>query len=227
MKTKYMLTVLAVLGMALTGCSAGTVTSESAGIASEQAAESSAAEAPESEAAQQAFDNWKDAYRQVLLDYQKSDAFSAEAKWDLQDLDLNSEPELLISAGSTHADGVYAYFFNADGTVSQLVDEDGNLLSLGAYGKMLSCPEIRYVATAYLHQGFSRTTVFRIEEHTAIQEKTFDDTDSAMVDGNAVYHIDGEEVSKTMYEDEVQQFHANDWRQVGAQYTFDDLSLLG
>ena len=51
MKLKYMLTVLAVLGMALTGCSAGTVNSESAGTASEQAAEFSAAEAPESEAA--------------------------------------------------------------------------------------------------------------------------------------------------------------------------------
>lgn len=53
---------------------------------------------------------WKALYQETLMNYKERDDISFDAKWDLQDIDQDGIPELLISQGPYHASGVEIYY---------------------------------------------------------------------------------------------------------------------
>ncbi len=168
---------------------------------------------------------WKALYKETLLNYKARDDISFDAKWDLQDLDQDGIPELLISHGPYHASGVEIYYYE-NNSVSPVLFDDGTQLYIGSYGETLICPEEHLFGFEDIQMGYHTVAMEKYEKHR-LKEILHMVEDSGMVgDENVTYTVDGAAVSETVFAEKLKLFNGKKWKAVGAKYSLDDFSAL-
>ena len=169
--------------------------------------------------------DWKTAYRAVLNSYKEENEYYDEAAWDLQDIDNDGLPELMISEGQFHVAGVRFYYY-ANGSASPVLAESGQQLQYGSYGQVLICPEKQLIGSSDMHMGYMFFGEYKYDNHSISTVRTFNENSGAVTDGNVEYIIDDEVVSQDEYQKVYDEFDKTNWELVGTQYSFDDMSPL-
>ncbi len=169
--------------------------------------------------------DWKSAYKEELTNFMGTYNYDPTSAWDLQDIDGDGTPELLISTAQYHITGVLFYQYE-NGKAVPIPTETGTAAGYGAYGEVLICPDESLIGISDIKQGMSTTAMIRYENHkvTAIQS-TYDNI-NAVIKAKDSYMIDDKEVSEEEYRKAVAQFESRNWTAAGRQYTFDDFSPL-
>ena len=176
-------------------------------------------------AAATAENGWKAAYQETLRAFQNSGEIAADAKWDLQDLDQDGIPELLISEGPYHAGGV-RFFYYENGSASPVLKADGKPAVHGSYGAILFCREEHLIGIQDVHMGYSYAFISKYENHRFTTLHTFNEDSGAVGDENATYTVDNETVTAAAYQQSFQVFTTKNWKEAGAAYSLDDFSPL-
>ena len=168
---------------------------------------------------------WKALYQETLMNYKERDDISFDAKWDLQDIDQDGIPELLISQGPYHASGVEIYYYE-NNSVSPVLFDDGTQLYIGSYGETLICPEEHLFGFEDIQMGYHTVAMNRYEQHR-LKEILHMVEDSGMVgDENVTYTVDGATVTEAVFTEKLKLFNGKKWKAVGAKYSLDDFSAL-
>ncbi|MBQ9907562.1 MAG: hypothetical protein IJM46_12430 [Oscillospiraceae bacterium] len=168
---------------------------------------------------------WKTLYQETLMNYKERDDISFDAKWDLQDIDQDGIPELLISQGPYHASGVEIYYYE-NNSVSPVLFDDGTQLYIGSYGETLICPEEHLFGFEDIQMGYHTVAMNRYEQHR-LKEILHMVEDSGMVgDENVTYTVDGATVTEAVFTEKLKLFNGKKWKAVGAKYSLDDFSAL-
>ena len=168
---------------------------------------------------------WKALYQETLMNYKERDDISFDAKWDLQDIDQDGIPELLISQGPYHASGVEIYYYE-NNSVSPVLFDDGTQLYIGSYGETLICPEEHLFGFEDIQMGYHTVAMNRYEQHR-LKEILHMVEDSGMVgDENVTYTVDGATVTEAVFTEKLKLFNGKKWKAVGAKYSLDDVSAL-
>lgn len=169
--------------------------------------------------------DWKPAYRNTLTDFMNSENFGEMSTWDIQDIDSDGIPELLISEDQTHITGVMFYYYE-NGNAVPVLDDNIYNLGYGAYGGVLICPEEKLIGIADIKQGLNYSVMHKYENHgLSFIQRTFEDS-GAVGKENVTYKVNDDVVSEAEYNSAYNEFCSKNWRAVGNQYTFDDLSAL-
>ncbi|MCR4793571.1 MAG: hypothetical protein K5898_00025 [Ruminococcus sp.] len=235
MKKSLFLTVLTTVSLGLIGCKAvntantsamsNIITDIPASAASEKA---EGAVMPVNntfspEAAETA--GWKGAYKKVLADFANSESFTDHSTWDLQDIDNDGTPELLISEAQQHVTGVIFYYYDNEKAMP-ILNSDRQILRYGAYGSLLICPEEGLFGIADINQGNNYTVMHKYKDHSLSFVQRTCENSGAVGKENASYKVNDDTVSEEEYDSAVNEFESKNWRNVGNQYSFDDLSAL-
>ena len=171
-------------------------------------------------------DGWKAAYRNILSSYQNTDGDEiSEIRWDLQDLDNDGTPELLISEGLFHVASVLYYYYE-DGNAQQMLDDGGEPLHYGVYGEVMICPEESMLAVGNMHMGYNSVDMERYEQHRLNRVVFFMEDSGAVGEENVTYTVNDEAVDKAAYDAAYDKFNARNWTLVGRQFALDELSAL-
>lgn len=168
---------------------------------------------------------WKSIYKEVLLRYKASVDNPEDARWDLQDLDQDGIPELLLTDGTYHAAGVGIYYYE-NRTAVEMENADGSPLRYGGYGEMLICPAEHLIGNADMHMGYSYAAIDRYENHKLTALLRLNEDSGAVGAENVTYLDQNVKVTKEEYDKKLAEFNAKKWVSAGAQYPLDDLSAL-
>ncbi|MBR0140825.1 MAG: hypothetical protein IJM19_01080 [Ruminococcus sp.] len=209
-------------------------TTEPVTTAAPVATEPTVTEPPIPEIVPQNNNDWKSAYREVLNAYKNSSAYldgsfgyNIGSSWDLQDLDCDGIPELLISEGEYHAASVIYYYFE-NGEAHPIIDDaDGYQVHYGAYGTVFVCNEEHLLSCMNMGMGYSFTGIIKYENHKFINDIWSATEDSGAVgEENATYTVNGMNVTKAEYDTAISQYNSKNWVSAGQRYSFDDFSAL-
>lgn len=169
--------------------------------------------------------DWKTAYKKTLNDFMESEDFGEMSTWDIQDIDNDGTPELLISEAQNHITGVMFYYYD-NGNAVPALDENGQPLQYGAYGGVFICPEESLIGIEDVKQGLHYTAMNRYEKPgTAFVQRTLENSGAVGKD-NVTYTVNDNTVSETEYNSAYNEFVSKNWKAAGNQYKFDDLSVL-
>lgn len=169
--------------------------------------------------------DWKTAYKSVLQNYENSSDYIEDCAWDLQDLDNDGFPELLISEGTFHVAGVRFYNYE-NGNASPVSNDSSEAIQYGSYGYVLICPEKQLVGCFDMHMGYSYSGYLKYENRKLTLLKTFSDNGGAILDGDIEYTIDGNVTTEEQYKKEMSEFDFCNWKSVGREYSFGDYSAI-
>lgn len=189
-----------------------------------EAVTEAAATAAETAAAPAADTGWKDAYKEVIAQF-KSETDAADAKWDLQDLDQDGTPELLLSEGGYHA-GSVRYYYYENGKAAEMQDADGEPLRYGCYGEVLICPEEHLLGSQDMHMGYTFASMSKYENHALTSVFNLDENSGAVGEETVTYNVNHTAVTQEEYDAKLSEFNAKNWKNAGAKYSLDDLSAL-
>lgn len=182
--------------------------------------------AAETTAAPAADTGWKDAYKAIVTEFKGIAENPADAYWDLQDLDQDGTPELIIAEGTAHVSGARLYYYE-DGAAKQMIQDDGQPLIYGEYGEFLVCPEEHLAAISNTHMGFTYTDIRKYENHKLTKILFMDDNENAPGEETIEYKVNDVKVTKEEYEAKFKSdFESRNWTKVGTKYSIDDLSAL-
>jgi len=172
--------------------------------------------------------SWKTAYRQVLNDFMNSSEYTQDTGWDVQDLDGNGTPELLISMGTYHEAGVRIYYY-----------ENGNanivgrtvVTSFGRYGTFLLCNDenlVGFTDDTYEESFADNFTAYIGEfQNNFVNQKKIMSKFSYPEDPHSYYYdVDNNYVSEEEYNAALNNFNSKIWTEVGRRYAFGDFSPL-
>ncbi|WP_295089632.1 hypothetical protein [Ruminococcus sp.] len=169
--------------------------------------------------------DWKPAYKKTLTNFMNTENFGDMSTWDIQDIDNDGIPELLISEAQTHITGVMLYYYE-NGNVVPVLDDNKKPVHYGAYGGVLICPEECLIGIEDVKQGLHYSVMNKYENHElSFVQRTFEDSGAVGKD-NVTYKVNDDAVSEAEYNNAYNEFNSNNWIAVGNQYTFDDLSVL-
>ncbi len=169
--------------------------------------------------------DWKTAYKNTLKDFMDSENFGEKSTWDIQDIDNDGTPELLISESQYHITGVMFYYYE-NGNAVPVLDDNRNPLRYGAYGGVLICPEESLIGIEDVKQGLHYSVMHKYEDHRiTFVQRTFENS-GAVGKENAAYTVNDDTVNEDEYNIAHNGFSSKNWIAVGNQYTFDDLSAL-
>ena len=198
---------------------AATTTEETTADETTTAAVSDTTTAAETTSAPAADTGWKDAYKAIVTEFKGIADNPADAYWDLQDLDQDGTPELIIAEGTAHVSGARLYYYE-DGAAKQMIQDDGQPLIYGEYGEFLVCPEEHLAA-------ISNTDIRKYENHKLTRILFMDDNENAPGEETIEYKVNDEKVTKEEYEAKFKSdFESRNWTKVGTKYKIDDLSAL-
>ncbi|SEH80382.1 hypothetical protein SAMN02910265_02797 [Ruminococcus flavefaciens] len=248
MKKALFITVLTTVSLGLIGCEAvntanrsamssitATVTtsaeSDSAPVKTETAAVSEASDeaaVPMKNSISTDTDNtadWKTAYKKTLTEFMDSDNYGEMSTWDIQDIDNDGTPELLISEAQQHIKGVMFYYYE-NGNAVPVLDDNRNPLRYGVYGGVLICPEESLIGITDVKQGLNYSVMHKYENHRiTFVQRTLEDSGTVGKE-NVTYTVNDDTVGEEEYNIALDEFSSKNWTAVGNQYTFDDLSAL-
>jgi len=172
--------------------------------------------------------SWKTAYRQVLNDFMNSSEYTQDTRWDVQDLDSDGTPELIISMGSGHDSGCRIYYYENGSAkiVGQIV-----IFELGRYGTFLLCNDENLVGFADDDEGeyfadFYSAYIGEFRDNTVQQKKIMSKFSYPEDPHSYYYDVDNNYVSEEEYNAAANNFNSKNWTEVGRQYTFGDFSPL-
>ena len=168
--------------------------------------------------------DWKSAYKKALTDY-KSKNSSGNAKWDLQDLNGDGIPELLISEDEFHVASVIYYYYE-NGEAKLLTEDNGETVRCGNYGTILICPEKNLLRCDNVHMGYSSSNIYKYENKKFVRLFYSYDDAGAVGETKASYHINDKEVTKEEYDAELSSYNNLNWISAGRKYNFNDFSAL-
>ncbi len=245
MKKALIITVLTTVSLGLIGCGAantanrnamnGIITtvstsapSDAAPVKTETAAVSDEAAVPIKNSISTDTDNaadWKTAYKKTITEFMDSDNYGEMSTWDIQDIDNDGTPELLISAAQQHITGVMFYYYE-NGNAVPVLDDNRNPLRYGVYGGVLICPEESLIGITDIKQGLNYSVMHKYDNHRiTFVQRTLEDS-GAVGKENVTYTVNDDTVSEDEYNSALNEFSSKNWTAVGNQYTFDDLSAL-
>ena len=170
--------------------------------------------------------DWKTAYRKALYDFMESEIYSGNmSTWDLQDIDNDGIPELLISAAQYHITGVMFYYYE-DGKAVPVLGDDGQPMEYGFYGGVLISPEESLLGVDDVRQGMHYNVMHKYEDHRFTLVQRLSEDSGAVGKENASYTLNDEAVSEAEYNSAYNEVISKNWKAAGNQYTFDDFSAL-
>lgn len=169
--------------------------------------------------------DWKTAYRQVLNDFMASEDFGENSTWDLQDIDNDGTPELMISEAKYRISGVFFYYYE-NGKAVPVLDAGNNRIECGAYGEAFICPDESLIEMSTLTGGFTYTIINKYEDHSFTFIQRTEDNVGAVGKENASYQVNNKYVSEAEYNRVCNDFSSKNWISVGCKYSFYDFSAL-
>lgn len=203
-----------------------TTTEETTADETTTAAVSDTTTAAETTSAPAADTGWKNAYKAIVTEFKGIADNPADAYWDLQDLDQDGTPELIIAEGTAHVSSTRLYYYE-DGAAKQMLQDDGQPLHFGEYGEFLVCPEEHLAGISNTHMGFTYTDIRKYENHKLTRILFMDDNENAPGEETIEYKVNDEKVTKEEYEAKFKSdFESRNWTKVGTKYSIDDLSAL-
>ena len=166
------------------------------------------------------------AYRFVLKDFMNSNQYNSDSRWDLQDLDGDGTPELLISANTNY--GSYIYYFE-DGSAHIV----GNIVveNFGRNGTFLLCKDENLIGFSegtykeYFSDSFS-AFIGKFKDHYVQHVQQMGKFAYPEDPQKYYYDVDNEYVSEEEYNAAVNNFNSKNWTEVGRRYSFGDYSPL-
>ena len=169
--------------------------------------------------------SWKKAYRDWLTATKSSS--DSHYMWDLQDLDNDGTPELLISNGEAHASWVTFYhYYEPDGTPMFGCDSEGTTTYFGEYGEFMSCREEGLIGWSNTQMGYSYTIMYKFTDQGLVKIQTTGNNSGNVPYEEVEYKVNDEVVSKEEHDSALALFNSKNWVHVGRKYSFDDLSAL-
>ncbi len=169
--------------------------------------------------------DWKAAYKNTLTDFMNTENYGDMSTWDIQDIDNDGTPELLISEAQTHIEGVMFYYYE-NGNAVPVLNDNREPVRYGAYGGVFICPGENLIGIEDVKQGLHYSVMHKYENHgLSFVQRTFEDS-GAVGKENVTYKVNDDVVSEVEYNNAYNEFSSKNWIAVGNQYTFDDLSVL-
>ena len=167
-------------------------------------AEAPTEEAPKEEDTTVETADWKQTYASALWIYAAGEQYTDECRFALAYIDEDDIPELVISTGDKHMDGVEIYTYFNGGLVN--VAGEG-YTHFGEYGGFLYMEKQNRFFNTFLSNGVSVFAEFRIENGQAVEGVSYYDTEG--IGGDEVeYRINGEVVGVDEYRASLDAFNA-------------------
>ena len=189
------------------------------------AAASAESAADTTTAAPAADTGWKAAYQEIIKQYKSNSETALDAKWDLQDLEQDGTPELLLSEGNYHAGGVLFYYYE-NGAAKQVTDNSGEPVRYGAYGTVSLCPEEHLLGFIDMHMGYTYVAMEKYENHKLTNLMNLNDDSGAVGVESTTYNVNGEVSTEAAFDEKLAEYNSKNWIIAGAEYSLDDLSPL-
>ena len=167
--------------------------------------------------------SWKALYRKELINLMDQGSVFDEPMWDLQDIDGDGIPELLISSGETQNDYLYiSYYDNGD---LRTVANAYAVSQLGEYGVMGLCREEHLLGWKKSFDSLYQTYMARFDSHQFTNEVYGYDPEAPSY-GGSTYTFNGKDITEEEYTAGVARYNSKNWITVGRQYRLGDFSPL-
>ncbi|WP_303789785.1 hypothetical protein [Ruminococcus flavefaciens] len=169
--------------------------------------------------------SWKGAYRGLLIRIINEIGVSYnDPMWDLQDIDGDGIPELLISTGTTQNDYVNIYYY--ENGRAEGINNTIQVTPFGRYGVTQISKEDHYIGEKTLDEindEFYQMT--RFEDHYPYTV-SFSYDHELEEHGEIPYGLDARPVSEEEFNSKVAEFNSKNWITVGRQYYLTNFSPL-
>ena len=170
--------------------------------------------------------SYKTAYREMLKTFMDSWEYSAESRWDIQDIDGDGTPELLISKDTSGGSYIYYYDNGSAHIVGNIV-----ITNFGRNGTFLLCREENLIGFTDSSKGDLYADNFtayigKFEDHHVQQIQIMGKTAYTEDPQKYYYDVDNNYVSEEEYNAAVNNFNSKNWIEVGRRYAFGDYSPL-
>ncbi|WP_028514693.1 hypothetical protein [Ruminococcus flavefaciens] len=168
--------------------------------------------------------SWQSAYRkEILKHYNKAGIPYNDPMWDLQDIDGDDIPELLISTGTQKDDCVYIYYYE-NGEAKDL-NNTVQTIPYGEYGVTNICKEEHYIGHNYTDNRVTYYEMTKLKDHYPICDifTYYYDLEQA---GETPYGLNARPVSEEEFNQKVDEYNSKNWITVGRQYRLGDFSPL-
>ena len=167
--------------------------------------------------------SWKALYRKELINLMDQGSVFDEPMWDLQDIDGDGIPELLISSGETQNDYLYiSYYDNGD---LRTVANAYAVSQLGEYGVMGLCREEHLLGWKKSFDSLYQTYMARFDSHQFTNEVYGYDPEAPSY-GGSTYTFNGKDITEEEYTAGVARYNSKNWVTVGRHYRIGDFSPL-
>ena len=167
--------------------------------------------------------SWQSLYRKDLIKLIKQGSVFNDPMWDLQDIDGDGIPELLISSGVAQNDFLYiAYYDNGD---LRAVGNAYAVSQLGEYGVMGLCREEHLLGWKESFDSLYQTYMARFDNHQFTEEVYGYDPEAPSYGGN-IYTFNGTDITEEEYTAGMTRYNSKNWEIVGRQYHLGDFSPL-
>ncbi len=170
--------------------------------------------------------SWQTAYREELKNFMYSELYSDESMWDIQDLNGDGTPELLISRDTSL--GSYIYYYENG---SAIIVGEIALENFGRHGSFLLCKDENLVGFAdssipeYAADDFTafigKFDTRHIQQFQIMSKISYPENPQKYY-----YDVDNENVSEEEYNKALSNFNSKNWIEVGRRYSFGDYSPL-
>jgi hypothetical protein len=167
--------------------------------------------------------SWQSAYRKELIDLLNQGTVYNDPMWDLQDIDNDGTPELLISTGTRQNDHVLLIYY--DNGKANYVSEAYAVSFLGEYGVMGICKEEHLMGWTTSYDSYYQTWIAKFENHRKTEEVYAYDPDAASY-GGSTYSLNGLDTNEDEYNAGIAKYNSKNWVTVGRQYSLGTFSPL-
>ena len=172
---------------------------------------------------EQTGNDWKSAYRKELLDLLSQETSFYDPMWDLQDIDGDGIPELLISSGDREDDYVYIFYYENGEAVA--IARAFTVDFFGNYGVTQICKEEHLIGWKKTYDSYNQFLMTKFENHQKTEEIYSYDPEAPSY-GGTIYSMNGIAISEEEFNNAEARFNSKNWITVGRRYFLDNFSPL-
>ena len=144
--------------------------------------------------------------------------------WDLQDIDDDGIPELLISTGTEKNDIVFIYYYENGEAMS--LHEMYTVDRYGEYGVAGICKEDHLIGWIGIFDNYKTTNITKFEDNQKTEDLHYNYSDNAASYSGEPYALNSIPISEEEYNEGIERYNSKNWVTVGRQYNLIDLSPL-
>jgi len=161
--------------------------------------------------------SWKAAYRRELLSFIDSpDPAFYDPMWDLQDIDGDGIPELLISSGTNRDSFVFIFYYENGEAIG--INNTVQVIRYGEYGVTQICKEEHLIGSMSVNSVSDYCyEMTKFEDHYQNCDVFTYDHDLEDV-GEIPYGLNARPISKEEYDNKVAEYNSKNWITAGRQY---------